>query len=172
MSQLHLGLQSDVVNVNMNDEIRKDRVSRFIGTLNQARELGLTVEEAGEGYLIMCLPYSERIVGNPHTGVIHGGAITTLMDSASGSVMICALDHFELCPTLDLRVDYMRPATPHKPVYARAETYKVTRNIIFTRCVAYQEGGETIANCVGTFMRIGQDATPATYRDVITGGSE
>ncbi|BFN14006.1 PaaI family thioesterase [Marinobacter sp. RI1] len=156
----------------MNDETRINRVNRFISTLNQARELGLNATEAGEGYLVMELPYSDRIIGNPDTGVIHGGAITTLMDTASGSVMICGLDEFELCPTLDLRVDYMRPAEPRKPVYARAETYKITRNIIFTRCEAYQEEGETIANCVGTFMRIGKEATPKSYRDLITGGEE
>lgn len=156
----------------MNDEIRRNRVVRFIDTLKQAKELGLSVTEAREGSLTLCLPYSDRIIGNPDTGVIHGGAITTLMDTTSGSVILCALDEFELCPTLDLRVDYMRPAAPHKPVYARAETYKVTRNIIFTRCEAYQEGGETIANCVGTFMRIGKEATPKQYRDLITGGDK
>ncbi len=156
----------------MTDDIRLNRVRRFIETLNQARELGLTVEAAGDGVLTMCLPYSDRIIGNPDTGVIHGGAITTLMDTTSGSVIICALKDFELCPTLDLRVDYMRPAEPHKPVFARAETYKITRNIIFTRCEAYQEGGETIANCVGTFMRIGKEATPKGYRDLIIGGEE
>ena len=156
----------------MNDETRINRVNRFVNTLNQARELGLTAREAGEGYLVMELPYSDKIIGNPDTGVIHGGAITTLMDTTSGSVMICALEEFELCPTLDLRVDYMRPAEPHKPVFARAETYKITKNIIFTRCEAYQEGGETIANCVATFMRIGKDASPKHYRDLITGGEE
>ncbi|MEX2475395.1 PaaI family thioesterase [Marinobacter sp.] len=154
----------------MTDDTRLNRVLRFIETLNQARELGLAVEEASDGVLTMRLPYSDRIIGNPDTGVIHGGAITTLMDTTSGSVIICALPDFELCPTLDLRVDYMRPAEPHKPVFARAETYKITRNIIFTRCEAYQEGGETIANCVGTFMRIGKEATPKSYRDLITGG--
>ena len=147
-----------------------DRVRRFIGTLNQACELGLTVESAGDGELLLRLPYSDFIVGNPDTGVIHGGAITTLMDTASGSVILCALPYFELCPTLDLRVDYMRPAEPHRPVFARAETYKITRNIIFTRCEAYQDAGETIANCVGTFMRIGKEATPKAYRDLIIGG--
>lgn len=156
----------------MNDSIRMDRVRRFIETLNQGRELGLTVTSAKERQLILCLPYSDRIIGNPDTGVIHGGAITTLMDTASGSVVMCALEDFELCPTLDLRVDYMRPAEPHKPVYARAETYKVTRNIIFTRCEAFQDEGETIANCVGTFMRIGKEATPKSYRDLITGGEK
>ena len=156
----------------MKDSMRMDRVHRFIGTLNQGRELGLTVTSAKAGQLTLCLPYSDRIIGNPDTGVIHGGAITTLMDTTSGSVIMCSLDDFELCPTLDLRVDYMRPAEPHKPVYARAETYKVTRNIIFTRCEAYQEPGETIANCVGTFMRIGKEATPKSFRDLITGGEE
>ena len=156
----------------MKVSMRMDRVRRFIGTLNQGRELGLTVTSAKAGQLTLCLPYSDRIIGNPDTGVIHGGAITTLMDTTSGSVIMCSLDDFELCPTLDLRVDYMRPAEPHKPVYARAETYKVTRNIIFTRCEAYQEPGETIANCVGTFMRIGKEATPKSFRDLITGGEE
>ncbi len=156
----------------MKDATRMDRVRRFIGTLNQGRELGLTVTAAKKGQLTLCLPYSDRIIGNPDTGVIHGGAITTLMDTASGSAIMCTLEDFELCPTLDLRVDYMRPAEPHKPVYARAETYKVTRNIIFTRCEAFQEPGETIANCVGTFMRIGREATPKAYRELITGGKE
>ncbi len=156
----------------MNDALRMDRVRRFIGTLNQACELGLAVESACEGELVLRLPYSDHIIGNPDTGVIHGGAITTLMDTASGSVIMCALDEFELCPTLDLRVDYMRPAEPHRPVFARAETYKITRNIIFTRCEAFQDTGETIANCVGTFMRIGKEATPKAYRDLITGGED
>lgn len=156
----------------MTDDERMNRVGRFISTLNQSLALGVSVASAKSGQVVLCLPYSDRIIGNPDTGVIHGGAITTLMDTASGSATLCALDDFELCPTLDLRVDYMRPAEPHKPVYARAETYKVTRNIIFTRCEAYQDTGETIANCVGTFMRIGRDATPKSYRDLITGGGE
>ena len=153
----------------MNNSLRVDRVRRFITTLNQACTLGLTVENAKKGELVLRLPYSNFIVGNPDTGVIHGGAITTLMDTTSGSVILCALDDFELCPTLDLRVDYMRPAQPHRAVFARAQTYKITRNIIFTRCEAYQNSGETIANCVGTFMRIGKEATPKAYRDLITG---
>lgn len=156
----------------MKDATRMDRVGRFIETLNQGRELGLTVTTVKGGQLTLCLPYSDRIIGDPDTGVIHGGAITTLMDTASGSATLCALGDFELCPTLDLRVDYMRPAEPRKPVYARAEAYKVTRNIIFTRCEAFQEPGETIANCVGTFMRIGRDATPKSFRELITGGEE
>ena len=59
----------------MNDSLRMDRVRRFIGTLNQACELGLAVESAREGELVLRLPYSDQIVGNPDTGVIHGGPL-------------------------------------------------------------------------------------------------
>lgn len=157
----------------MSNNVKFGRVSRFIGTLAQAQELGVSVMEADENHLVLRLPYSEKIIGNPQSRVIHGGAITSLMDTASGSVVICALPDFELCPTLDLRVDYMRPAEPDKPVYARAEAYRVTSNIIFTRCEAYQDGdGQTIANCVATFMRIGKEATPKAYRERIIGEDE
>lgn len=151
------------------------RTTRFISILKQVMELGITVSDAGQNQLTLCLPYSRKIIGNPDTGVIHGGAITTLMDTASGSVMICALEEFELCPTLDLRVDYMRPAEPEKPVYARAEVHKMTRHIAFTRCEAYQLNNagqeDIIANCVATFMRIGKESTPQAYRDMIMGAS-
>lgn len=154
----------------MNDAERQGRVSRFIGTLKHCQLLGIGVLEAAENHLLLELPYSEQIVGNPDTRVIHGGAITTLMDTASGSVILCALPEFELCPTLDLRMDYMRPAEPDLPVLARAHVYRITRNIIFTRCVAYQKDpGKPVADCVATFMRIGREATPKAFRDLITG---
>jgi uncharacterized protein (TIGR00369 family) len=148
-----------------------DQVSRFVGSLAQCNTLGIRPVEATKNELTMLLPYSEKIVGNPDTGVIHGGAITTLMDTTSGSVLICALPEFELCPTLDLRVDYMRSAQPGKPVYAKATCYRIAKDLIFTRCEAFQERPNiTIAHCVATFMRIGQDATPAKFRKMVTSG--
>lgn len=158
-----------------NDPVLFGRVSRFVGALAQCGELGIKPISAVTNELILELPYSDAIIGDPGTGVIHGGAITTLMDTASGSVVICALPEFELCPTLDLRVDYMHSAEPGKPVYAKATCYKVTKNIIFTRCLAYQASDEEpVAQCVATFMRIGAEATPLAFRNMIVGeeGSE
>jgi uncharacterized protein (TIGR00369 family) len=167
-----VGFFNNMQSPEMTDRVRMDRVGRFIDSLNQARTLGISVSDASEQHLTLCLPYSEKIIGNPETRVIHGGAITTLMDTTCGSIMICSLPDFELCPTLDLRMDYMHPAQPDRPVYARAEVYRMTRHIIFTRCEAYQDQGDPVAQCVGTFMRIGREATPQAYRDLITGGPE
>ena len=104
----------------------------------------------------MEMPYSDKVVGNPDTGVIHSGVITTLMDTCCGVSVLCCMDEFEICPTLDLRIDHMTTATPGKPVYAFAESYHKTRSMVFTRGVAYQEDrNKPIAHAVGTFMRIG-----------------
>ncbi|MAL98483.1 PaaI family thioesterase [Hydrocarboniclastica marina] len=155
----------------MNDPGLMGSVNRFVGTLKHCQHLGIRVLEAADNHLLLELPYSDHIIGNPDTRVIHGGAITTLMDTASGAVIICALPEFELCPTLDLRMDYMRPAKPDLPVFAAAHTYRVTQNIVFTRCVAYQGSPDnTIADCVATFMRIGVAATPKAYRELISRG--
>lgn len=145
-------------------------VGRFVESLAHCRQIGIRVVSAQPNALELELPYSPSLVGNPDTGVIHGGAITTLMDTTCGSVILCALPHFELCPTLDLRVDYMRAAEPAQSVRARASVFRETSSILFVRCEAFQED-RVIAHCVATFMRIGVDALPQDYRNRIEWGT-
>jgi acyl-coenzyme A thioesterase PaaI-like protein len=55
--------------------------------------------------------------------------------------------------TLDLRIDYLRPAEAGRAVRCRASCYKQTRNVAFTRAVAFHDDpGDPIAHSVGTFM--------------------
>lgn len=134
-----------------------ERAQRFLSALRHCQVLGMQVHEASAEGLTLRLPYSLHIVGNPDTGVIHGGAITTLMDTTCGISTVCVLPEFEICPTLDLRIDYMHPAEPGKDVFGFAECYRVTPNIIFTRGYAYQDDPEQpIAHVVGAFMRMGK----------------
>ena len=131
------------------------QVEGFISVLAQCQALGIRVVSARENELILELPYIDQIIGNPDSGVIHGGAITTLMDTCAGAAVLCAMPAFELCPTLDLRVDYMRSAKPGQSVFARASCYRRTSNILFMRCEAYQID-RSVAHCVATFMRMGE----------------
>lgn len=143
----------------MSDSPIVARAQRFLSVLRHCQVLGISVHSADAQGLILRLPYSPQIVGNPETGVIHGGAITTLMDTTCGISTVCVLPEFEICPTLDLRIDYMRPAEPNKDVFGFAECYRVTENIIFTRGYAYQDNPhEPIAHVVGAFMRMGKPA--------------
>ncbi|MBL4869191.1 MAG: PaaI family thioesterase [Pseudomonadales bacterium] len=100
------------------------------------------------------IPYKDILVGNPETGVIHGGVIITLMDSATGRAVLCSIPEIEAIATLDLRVDYMKPAIIGKTIYASAECYKLTSSIAFVRGVAYQDDeNDLVATCTATFMR-------------------
>ncbi len=165
----------------MSDSLILERAQRFLSALRHCQVLGLSVHAIDSQRLTLRLPYSRQIIGNPETGVIHGGAITTLMDTTCGISTICVLPDFEICPTLDLRIDYMRPAEPHKDVFGVAECYRVTANIIFTRGYAYQDDPEQpIANVVGTFMRMGKGAQgkelqssavkPEQFKSAVDGG--
>ncbi len=141
----------------MGDSLIYERTQRFLSLLRHCQVLGLRVEHADVKGLTLRLPYSERIIGNPQTGGIHGGAITTLMDTTCGISTACVLPEFEICPTLDLRIDYMHPAEPEHDVFGFAECYRVTPTVIFTRGVAYQRDiSEPIAHVVGAFMRMGK----------------
>ena len=143
----------------MSDSLMLERAQRFLSALRHCQVLGMRVHGVTPAGLTLCLPYSTQIIGNPETGVIHGGAITTLMDTTCGISTVCVLPEFEVCPTIDLRIDYMRPAEPNKDVFGFAECYRVTENIIFTRGYAYQDNpDEPIAHVVGAFMRMGKGA--------------
>ena len=118
---------------------------------NRALGLGMLSLEDGEARMI--LPYSADLVGNPETGVLHGGAITSLMDAACGAAVFMKLRSPVPIATLDLRIDYLRPAEPGRDVRAHATCYRVTRNVAFVRGVAYHEDeDDPIAAAAAAFM--------------------
>ncbi|BDM21836.1 MULTISPECIES: PaaI family thioesterase [Pseudomonas] len=142
----------------MNDSSLQAMAERFLSALKHCQLLQMRVAHADSDGMTLVMPWSPAIVGNPQTGAVHGGALTTLMDTTCGMATLCVLPRFEVCPTLDLRIDYMHAAAPGKPIYGQAQCYRVTRDVIFTRGTAYQDDpDQPICHVVGTFMRLGQE---------------
>ena len=125
----------------------------FAGSVPHNRALGVEIIDLGADYALFRLPYAEHLVGNPDTGVLHGGVITALLDSCSGAAVFASLARPAPIATLDLRIDYLKPAAAGREVLARATCYKQTRNVAFTRAIAYHDDeNDPIASAAGTFM--------------------
>jgi uncharacterized protein (TIGR00369 family) len=117
------------------------------------RELGIRFLKADAGVAIGELPYRMDLVGDPATGVLHGGVVTTLLDSTAGAAVMSALSVPGPIATLDLRIDYLRPSTPSAPLFARVECYKLTSQVAFARGTAYNaDENDPVASMTATFM--------------------
>ncbi|PZA10359.1 phenylacetic acid degradation protein [Rhodopseudomonas palustris] len=115
--------------------------------------LGLQLDRYAPAEAWSSLPYHPVFVGDVSTGVIHGGVVTALLDESCGMAVQLALPGTTAIATLDLRIDYLRPAAPGQMMRAHAHCYHLTRSIAFVRATAYQDAEDVpIASATAMFM--------------------
>lgn len=115
--------------------------------------LGIDYQDHGPDWVELGLDYQEKLVGVVKSGVIASGPIISLMDMALSMAIWVKLGRFRHQATLDMRVDYLRPATPGKKIIGRGECYAVTRSVGFVRGLAHDgDANDPVANVAATFM--------------------
>lgn len=144
----------------------RDLANRMVDSTPQAAALGITLVSVETGLATMKVTYRSDLVGDPETGVLAGGVITTLLDHVCGLVAGSTSQQMERgTATLDLRIDYMRPAIPGRDVLATAHCTKMTRSIGFIRATAFEDDpADPIATAQGAFA-IGTPPGGAKARD-------
>jgi uncharacterized protein (TIGR00369 family) len=129
-------------------------IAKLFGSMSpHMRGLGFEVVSMKSGVCVAKLPYRPELIGDPLTGVLHGGVVTTLLDSTGGAAVLSAMKGPASLATLDLRIDYLRPSRPGRPLLARVECYKRTKHIAFARGVAYDtDESDPVAAMAATYM--------------------
>lgn len=115
--------------------------------------LGIRYVGHGADWVELGLDYQDKLVGVAESGVLASGPIISLMDMATSMAIWVKLDRFRHQATLDMRIDYMRPATPGKAIIGRGECYAVTKRVGFVRGVAHDgDPDDPVAHVAATFM--------------------
>jgi uncharacterized protein (TIGR00369 family) len=129
------------------------RFMTYVRRVGHGGALGIDYVAHGPDWAELSLPYDPKLIGMRETGVIASGPIISLMDMATSIAIWVKLDRFRHQATLDLRVDYLRPAEAGKTVIGRGECYGVTRSIAFVRGTAHDgDPADPVAHVTGTFM--------------------
>lgn len=130
--------------------------ARLVSTMSgHGRRLGLAYRAHGPDWAELELPWSPDLIGDPDRDVLASGPIVALMDVATSLGVWCRRGRFVAHATLDLRVDYLRPAAPGRAVVGRGECYRLTRQVSFVRGQAHDgDPDDPVAHVAGTFMNM------------------
>lgn len=152
----------------MNNQLAKfdaKEAGKFFFRHGHTGWLGLAYRDHGENWVELELPWREDLLGEPDRPVLASGPIVSLMDMASGMSIWQTSGSFTPIATLDLRVDYQRPARERAAVYGRVECYRTTRSAAFVRGIAHDgDPDDPVAHIAGVFMTIASD--PRQKQDV------
>jgi uncharacterized protein (TIGR00369 family) len=114
---------------------------------------GLSLDRAAPGQAWTILPYRPVFIGDSKRGVLHGGVIIAMLDESCGIAVQLALGDARAIATLDLRIDYQKPAMAGLCVRARSLCTRVARSIAFVHATAYQESeDDPVATATACFM--------------------
>ncbi len=115
--------------------------------------LGLKLIRIERGKVWGCAPFRADLVGDVESNFLAGGVITTLLDHVTGSSVLASLDQIISLATIDMRIDYMRPAGAGADIMSMGHCYKITRSIAFVRAIAYEDDPEhPVAHAIGAYM--------------------
>lgn len=122
----------------LDESYRATLIRFFEEEIRFNRFLGMKVEELSRGHVKVRIPYREELLGDPDRPALHGGVLSTLLDTAGGLAAFTEIAPGDRLSTVDLRVDYLRPSG-EMDLIAEAWVVRVGNKVAVTDVVAYQD---------------------------------
>lgn len=135
------------------DDSQDSRLARAraaFASVAYAKFLGLELCELKSGEVTVCLNVRAELKQNQD--VVHGGAIASLIDTASAFVILTAIQEDEKVTTTDLTIHYLRPITAGR-LMARARIVRGGRRR-FVVNVEVENDGALAATAITGYVKI------------------
>jgi uncharacterized protein (TIGR00369 family) len=132
-------------------ETQRKRIEDALSTVPFAKLLGIKLDAIEAGEATLSLRIREEFKQN--AGVVHGGVIASLIDSATAFAILPLLNPDERTTTVDLTISYLRPLVAGV-VVARAKVLRAGRRMIATSAELFDDDGKLAATALSTYIRL------------------
>src|SRR5437667_12902434 len=137
------------------DEARVARAQTAFAAVPFAKLLGLEMGELKAGEATLHLTVRDELTQNQ--GVMHGGAVASLIDTASAFAVVTQLEPDERVTTTDLTIHYLRPVTSGC-LTATARTVRAGRRLFVLSVEVLDDQQKLVATAVTTYIKLQQGA--------------
>ena len=131
-------------------------VNKLMDKFGHGGFLDMEYIDHGGDWVELAIDWRADLVADTETGILASAVVISLMDNATSMSIWTKMGEFRPQVTMDLRVDYLRPAPAGARVYGRGICYHLTHSIGFVRGYAHNgDPSDPLANAIGTFIRVG-----------------
>jgi uncharacterized protein (TIGR00369 family) len=127
------------------------RIQKSLSSVPYIKLLGIELEHVGRGTATLVMPVRKDLTQNH--GVVHGGAVASLIDSATAFAIIPLLAAKERVTTVDLTITYLRPVSSGK-MKAVAKVIRAGRRLIAVSAEVFDSEGTLTATALSTYIKI------------------
>jgi len=130
---------------------QKKRISSALDDVPYAKLLGITLAQIDSGTATLRMPVRKQLTQNH--GVVHGGAMASLIDSATAFAIISLLELQEKVTTVDLTISYLRPVTKGQ-LNCAAKVVRSGRRLLVVSAEVFDDAQKLVATALSTYIRI------------------
>jgi acyl-CoA thioesterase len=148
------------------DEAQQQRLLDWAGSISRAvsearapgssigplaEMLHITHESSGGGRAVYSLEVTPDLL-NPH-GVLHGGAVYTMVDYSMGGATMAVLAAGEVCATIEIKISYLA-SVRSGTLACITDIIKQGRKVVFLESKVSDDTGKLVAAATGSFAVI------------------